>query len=376
MALWTKPRRSVRGNPAPWLVALGLGIAALTPTPAVHAQQGQPPAVIVAEARMAPWVDRVEALGTLRANEAVDLTAPVTEKITALFFDDGQMVEAGAVLVEMKSVEQAALLDEARAALADAQRQYDRAAPLAARGVSSDQVLDERRAALDGAKARLRAIESRLADRVIRAPFTGVVGLRNISVGALVRPGDVIVQLLDVSVLKLDFSVPATFLSTLKPGLKIEAKTSAYPGRVFEGLVASLDPQVDPVTRSITVRARIPNPDGSLKPGLLMVVELFKSPRETIVIPEEALMPQGRDNFVLAVVPKDSGMVAERRKLTLGERRPGEVEVLNGLAKGDKVITHGTMIARPGQPVTIQSTQKPEQPISDLIGAGRKGGSS
>lgn len=313
--------------------------------------------------------DRIEALGTVRANESVALTASVTETVSALHFDDGDRVEAGQVLVEMTSAEEHAQLTEALALADEAQRQYRRVQSLATQGTASKSLLDERGREWQTARARLTAIESRLSDRLIKAPFAGVVGLRNISVGALVEPGDLITTLDDDAVMKLDLAVPSVYLSNLVQGLPIVARTRVFEGREFSGKVRSVDSRIDPVSRSVVVRVLLPNPDRLLKPGLLMQVTLRKNPRQTLVVPEAALMPVGRDQFVLVAVPADEGHRAERREVKVGARRPGEVEVLQGLREGELVITHGNMQARPGQAVEVRAVAEGHEPLVELLGA-------
>lgn len=328
-----------------------------------------PPSVIVAEARLDRFVDRVEALGTLRANESVSLTASVTETVTAIHFDDGDRVEAGKILVEMTSAEERALLEEARATVEEAVRQYDRVKSLEAQGTAARSLLDERLRQWETARARLAAIESRLEDRLIRVPFAGVVGLRNLSLGALVEPGDLITTLDDDSVMKLEFPVPSTYLGTLDPGLPVIATARAYGDREFTGEVKAVNSRVDPVTRSVLVRAVLPNPDRTLKPGMLMRVELLKNPRQALVIPEEALVPLGDDQFVMVVDEGDGNKVV-RRKVRIGSRRPGDVEIREGIEPGEKVITHGTLKARPGQPVAIQAVDDGSRPLQALLQSG------
>lgn len=340
----------------PWLLVPALSVPA-APLP-----------VIVAEATMKPFVDRVEALGTLRANESVALTANVTETVTALHFDDGQRVKAGEVLAEMTSAEEHALLEEARATVQEARSQLQRVTSLAAQGTASQSSLDERRREWETARARLAAIESRLADRLIKAPFGGVVGLRNLSVGALVEPGDLITTLDDDSIMKLEFPVPTTYLTVLQPGLAIVARARALEDREYQGTVMSIDSRVDPVTRAILVRALLPNPDRSLRPGLLIQVELIRNPRDALVVPETALVPLGRDHFVL-VVNEAEGNRVDRRQVRIGSRRPGEVEILDGLAAGEKVITHGTVRVRPGQQVSIRAVDDGTRSLPELLGS-------
>lgn len=326
------------------LVCAHAGFAVAAPPP--------PALVIAAEVRRDAFVDRVEALGTLRANEMVTLTANTTEVVTRIHFDDGQRVQAGDVLVELSSDEEHAQLEEARAAADEARSQYERVKPLAAQGTAAKSQYDERRRELETAQARLAAVESRVADRTIRAPFAGVVGLRNLSIGALVRPGDPITTLDDDSVMQLEFSVPTTYLETLRPGLAIVARARAYGSREFRGEVKSVDSRVDPATRSIVARAEIPNPDRALRPGMLMTVVLLKDPRDALVIPESAVVSAGRQNFVFRI-DSAAGNKVQRREIHVGARRAGEAEVLDGLAAGDLVVAHGTQRVRDGQVVKI-----------------------
>jgi membrane fusion protein (multidrug efflux system) len=311
-----------------------------------------PPQVMVAEVRRDAFADRVEALGTLRANEMVVLTANATELVTRIHFDDGQRIQVGDVLVELSSEEERAQLQEARAAAEEARSQYDRVRPLAAQGTAAKSQYDERRREWETAQARVAVVESRLADRTIRAPFSGIVGLRDLSVGALVRPGDPITTLDDDGVMKLEFSVPATYLDALRVGLPIVAKARAFDSREFHGEVRSVDSRVDPVTRSITARAEIPNPDRALRPGMLMTVVLLKNPRDALFIPESAIVAAGRQSFVFRIDPI-SGNKVERREVQLGARRAGEAEVLAGLAAGDRVVVHGIQRVRDGQVVQV-----------------------
>ncbi|MEA3639088.1 MAG: efflux RND transporter periplasmic adaptor subunit [Lamprobacter sp.] len=330
--------------------------------------QPQAPGVILSEARVAQVADRVEALGTLRANESVTMTATVTETLSAIHFNDGQRVEAGDILVEMTSREQHARLEEAQARLSEAEQQYERVKSLEATGSASASLLDERRRDLRAARATLAAIESQLADRLIKAPFDGVVGLRNISLGALVEPGDVITTLDDDRVMKLDFPVPSLFLPSLVPGLTIEAQAPALGDQAFDGEVASVSSRVDPVTRSVQVRALIENPERQLRPGLLMRVELLRDPREALMVPEAAILQRGGEHAVLVVDEHADGqMVAQRREVQVGLRRPGEVEIVTGLSPGERVITHGADKARPGQPVQVRAIDDGSRPLSELI---------
>lgn len=334
-----------------------------------------PLGVIVSPVQSMPFEDRVEALGTLRANESIVLTASVTETVGALHFDDGDRVAAGQLLVEMTSAEEQAQLKEARAREREAERQYRRVQSLAEKGTASKSLLDERSREWQTARAQLVAIESRLSDRLVKAPFAGVIGLRNISVGALVEPGDQIATLDDDAILKLDLSVPSVYLATLVPGLPVVAKTAAYGERAFEGELRTIDSRVDPVTRAVVARVVLANEDRLLKPGLLMQVTLRKNPRTALVVPEAALMPSGTAQHVLVAIPDGDGFKAERRPVTIGTRRPGLVEVVSGLREGEQVITHGSVRVRPGEAIAIKAVDDGTVPLEVLL-SGAPGGAT
>ncbi|EIC22506.1 efflux RND transporter periplasmic adaptor subunit [Thiorhodovibrio frisius] len=330
------------------------------------------PGVIVTEVREGPLADRIEALGTLKARESVVITANVTDAISAIHFDDGDRVKAGDLLVEMVSIEEHAQLEEVTARMGEAQSQYDRVKSLEASGSASTSLLDERRRDLFTARASLAAIESRLSDRLIKAPFDGVVGLRNISLGALVQPGDVITTLDDDSRLKLDFAVPSLFLGSLAPGVQVEARTRAIPDQVFEGTVSSIDSRVDPVTRSVQVRALFDNNQRLLRPGQLMTVDLLRNPRQALMVPESALLHRGEEHFVF-VVTGEAPMV-DKRQVEIGTRKPGQAEILSGLNAGDRVVTHGLQKIKPGAPVKIIAVDDGSRSLKEMLAAGKQTG--
>lgn len=331
-----------------------------------------PPAapVIVENVNTGQMTDRVEALGTLKANESVTLTATITDTISAIHFTSGERVKERDILVELTSGQERAALAEARSTLQEAQRQFDRVKPLVKTGAVSGATFDQRQREYETAKARMAALRSRLADHIVTAPFSGVVGLRNISVGALVRPGDPLTTLDDDDVMKLDFSIPETRLELVHPDMQIQARAPALGDRTFEGTVKSIDSRVDPVTRAVTVRALIPNPDHVLRPGQLMTVELLSKPREALVISEEAIVSEGHKHFVYVVEESEKDpetRIAQRRQVTIGSRRKGEVEILEGLATGEQIVTHGTIRVRPGGAVVIKAVQKGDENLKELL---------
>lgn len=313
---------------------------------------GPPPAamVVVGTVERASWQDEIQALGTAHANESVTLTAKVTETVTRVNFKDGDIVEAGAVLVDLSGRAQGAQLEEAQAAYKEALQQYERQAELVKKGTIARSMLDTQIATRDAARARADAIRAALADRVITAPFTGVLGFRQVSPGALVTPGAVIATLDDIATIKLDFTVPETYFGQVAVGQEIKARSAAWPERDFTGIVRAVGSRVDPVTRAVTVRAELPNPDMTLRPGMLLTVRLLRPEREALVIPEIAAMQVGRQAFLFRVKPDNT---VEQVPVTLGARRLGQVEVLDGVGEGERIVTEGTVKLRDGSKIRV-----------------------
>lgn len=308
---------------------------------------GGPVSVLVGTVAYESFAQGMEAVGSARANEAVDITAKVSNRVTAIAFREGQQVKAGDVLVEFDSEQARANLAEAEAALRDSRSQFNRSRELFATKALSEAQLDQLQATLSMNEARVAGARSQLNDTIIRAPFPGRVGLRNVSVGSFVSPTAVITTLDDTSVIKLDFSVPEAFLAQIREGLEVRARTTAYADDVFKGKVSSIDSRLDPVSRAVLVRARIDNRDGRLKPGMLMTVNLVRADASALLIPEQALIPQGDRKFVF-VVRDDKAVQTE---VATGRRRPGEVEILKGLVEGDVIVVEGTQKVRDGLPV-------------------------
>lgn len=296
------------------------------------------------------FVERIEALGTIRANESVTLSAQVTEKVTKVNFDDGQVVEEGDVLLEFTSREESALLAEAQATLDEAEKQLVRIEGLVRNGNATKVRLDEQIRIVTGARAQVNAIEARLADRLLKAPFSGILGFRQVSPGTLVEPGIPVVTLDDIDPVKLDFSVPERFLGVLQSGLEIEAQSAAYDNQAFRGTITAIDSRIDPVTRAAFVRALLPNPDGLLRPGMLVTVNVIRSRAVTVLIPEEAVVPRETNEYVFVI--DDEGTVRQQMIVT-GRRQPGIVEILSGLDTGVRIVAEGTSRVRPGGAVRV-----------------------
>jgi membrane fusion protein (multidrug efflux system) len=311
------------------------------------AYAGAPSVVTLAPVRAERISQKLEALGNARANEAVDISSKTSNIVTAVRFRDGERVKRGQILVQLDDAQARADVAAAQAALTESESQYNRSRELLDTQALSKSSFDQLEATLKANRARLGAATARLEDTVIRAPFPGRVGLRRVSVGTLISPGNVITTLDDTSVIKLDFSVPENFLAALREGLAIRARAPAFPGRSFAGTVASIDSRVDLNTRSVTVRALLANEDGALKPGMFLNVTLANDEREALVIPEEALTPEAEHQYVFVVADGK----AQRREVRIGNRRPGSVEILAGLNAGERVIVEGTQKVRDGASV-------------------------
>ena len=327
----------------------------------------KPKPVILAPVNSRVIYDKIEALGTTRSIESTHITSSVTEKVKAIHFKDGQKVEQGQLLVELQKTEQQAELARAQAIKGERKLTLQRLRQLDKQKLASPDQLDRTRLELEQAEANIRAIQARIDDRLIRAPFDGVVGLRNISVGALVETGDLITTLDDTSFMKLDFSVPSVFLAEIKPGMKLKATASALAGMEFDGLIDSIDSRVDPLTRTVIVRALISNSEGKLLPGLLMQVDVMRNERQALVTAEAAMMPMAEQQYVMKVVGEDENVSVEKVEVKTGMRFPGYIEVLKGLSVGDRVVTHGNDKLKPGDRLNIIGIDDGAVDIADLL---------
>jgi membrane fusion protein (multidrug efflux system) len=322
------------------------------------ARQEAPATVTTVVLQPVQWSDELTALGTAKARESVTVSASVSQTISSVDFDSGQLVKRGQPLVTLTESQQSAGVAEAEAGLRDAQQQYDRNSKLADQQLIAGVTLDSQRAGLEAARARLQAQRATVADRVIRAPFDGVLGLRLVSPGTLVTPGTAITTLDDVSTIKLDSTFPESAMSQLAVGQRVNARSDAWPGEVFTGTIATIDSRVDPGSRAITVRAEIPNPDGKLRPGMLLEVGVERASHQAIAIPELALQQSGSQASVFRV---DSGDKVKQVPVQAGARRRGEVEIVSGLKAGDRIVVDGTVKLRDG--ITVEDvTPAPAAP--------------
>ena len=309
-------------------------------------------AVETAPVRTDTVLRQIRAVGTLKSNESVVIASEVSGRILEIAGVEGQEIVRGRVILRLDPAIYEAELEQARAALALSERNYKRANDLKTSGAGTGRALDEAVANLHNDQAAVTLAEARLAKTQIAAPFNGVLGLRRMSVGAYVNPGDMIVNLEQIDPLKVDFRIPENSLAAAKVGQPLYVTVDALPGQTFEGTVYAVDPQVDETARNILLRATLPNPDGKLRPGLFARVSLIVERHENaILVPERSLVPLADDQFVFRVVEGKALMT----KVVLGERVGNEVEIVNGLSAGDTVVTDGVLKIRDGSTVTVLS---------------------
>ena len=327
-------------------------VATLTLLPAfANAQRERAtPTVVVESAQIKTFPLSAEALGNARANESVDIRAKITATLMEIRFEEGQFVKKGDILVKLDDLEPVADLAAAQATQVEAEASFKRSAELFRTKVGSESQLLQDEARKKASDAMVSVAQTRLADTVVRAPFDGNLGLRRVSVGSLVGPTTVITTLDDTSIIKVDFDLPEIYMSRLKQGLTVKARSAAWPNEDFIGQVSSVDTRVDPISRSVRVRSEMANDRGLLRPGMFLTVTLVDQNVEALVIPERALIPERSVQYVFVV---GENKVAEKRAVKIGRRRPGEVEIIEGLRIGDNVIVDGTQKARDGQPVML-----------------------
>lgn len=314
---------------------------------------GGPPggfAIGVETVRVAPsvFVDDVAAVGSLKSNESVVLRPEIAGRIAAIHLREGMPAAKGAVLVALDASTQAAELRQAEANLALSQANHRRTEELYEKKFVSARARDEAGANLKVLEAAVALAQARLQKTQIRAPFAGIVGIRNVSVGDYVKEGQELVNIEDIGALKADFRLPESYLSRLRKGQSVEVSTDAMPGQTFKGTLDAIDPLLDASGRAISLRARLENPDLKLRPGMFVRVRLaFGGERQGLAVPEEALVPAGNDNFVFRVAEGK----AQRVMVKVGQRRDATVEITEGLKAGDEVVSAGQLKLRDGVPV-------------------------
>ena len=318
------------------------------------------PAIRVAPVQTDKIQVRVEGIGTGLAKESVDITANATELVVGLYFEDGQSVAKGQRLVQLRDDQYQAELLQTRINLAEQERELKRITPLYHARITAQKDFDAAKTAVSRAKTAVGIVEYQIGNRRIIAPFSGKLGMRNVSIGDLVTPGTKITTLDDVSEIKIDFRVPEKYYPEIRPGQKVGVETAAFPGRVFDGSITALSPRIDPVTRTAEVRAMVPNPDGKLAPGMLFVVTLELGEHTSIDVPEQALMSLGEIQYAYVYLPGSKRV--QRREIKLGRRSRGKAEILSGLKVGELLVVDGVLKLVDGAAVRLVDENPAKSP--------------
>lgn len=332
------------------ILLAGCEQAAPEAAPARSIDQAAP--VVVAEVSEREFSQPIEAIGTARALESVLVTSRVSGRVRRIFFTQGTAVREGDRLVQLEDDEERADVETARANAAQAQNRYERLRTLSEQGLISKDELDAQSELRKSAEAELQLAQVLLEQRTIRAPFSGVLGFRQVSPGTLVQPGTAIVSLDATQQLRAEFQVPETLLAGVQRGTTVFVEAAAYPGIDFKGEVETVGTRIDETTRAVTVQALIDNPEQRLKPGMLLTITAQARQRRAPFLPESALVPENADQYVWLIGSDDQ---VSRKRVDIGARIPGYVEVQSGLALGDRVVVEGQANLRPGRIVRIVS---------------------
>lgn len=339
------------------VVLPGKDAAAQGPGAGARGGRGQQVSEAVVASRS--FSDTIRVLGAARGAKSVNITSNSTELITRVLFTDGQRVAVGTPLVELQAREEDAGIIEARAQVNQAEREYERYRILAERGVAPRAIAEQYETALETARASLTAAQARRGDRMIRAPFAGVLGLSTVTAGTLINPGAVITTLDDTSTIRVDFPVPERYMGVLRAGLPLTATADAYGGEAFSGRIALIDSRINETTRAVTARAEFANPGGRIRPGMLMRVSVTQGQRETPAVPESAIQYEGQGAFVYRIAAGERGTTAQRVEVVTGAVEGGFVEIVSGLSVGDKVVGSGLNRIQPNAPVTVARAGAP-----------------
>jgi membrane fusion protein (multidrug efflux system) len=290
------------------------------------------------------------AVGSLRSDESVTIRPEVSGRISEIGFREGQRVEQGAILIRFDTSVQRAELQQAEANFGLSKSRLERSRDLFTKGFISAQARDEAESNFKVAQATYDLSQARLTKLEIRAPFSGIVGLRMVSIGDYVKDGQDIVNLEGIDPLKVDFRIPELYLKQLAVGQSLQITLDAFPNQTFQGKVFAINPLVDTNGRSIVIRAIVKNTEARLRPGMFARVRLlFSDERDSVAVPEQSLIPVGDEQYLFRVVDGR----AQRSKVEIGQRRDGQVEILQGLTAGDVVVTAGQLKLRDGSQVKI-----------------------
>jgi membrane fusion protein, multidrug efflux system len=359
VAWWwqNRPTASAAGDPALAATAGNAHAPAAMPAipPVGAGGPGGLTSVEVGKVEVMTLEDDAQAVGSLRSRQGVMLRPEVSGRVAKLGFNDGQRVRRGQLLVQLDDTLQQAQLKQSQAQASIARTNLQRNRDLVAQNFVSQSAVDQSAAALEVAEAQVALAEAQLARMRIMAPFDGVAGIRSVNLGDYVKDGADLVNVEDLSQVWVDFRLPERFIARVKPGQAVDVRLDAIPGQRFAGKIDALDSLIDADGRSLLVRARLDNPGGLLKAGLFARTRIVFARRENaLVVPEEALVPQGGKQYLFKVVDGAKGTVAQRLEAHLGLRLPGKVEVLEGLAAGDLVVTAGQARLGRGEAVPLQ----------------------
>ncbi|MBA6381280.1 MULTISPECIES: efflux RND transporter periplasmic adaptor subunit [unclassified Colwellia] len=306
------------------------------------------------------FIESVEAVGTARANEQVIITSKYSDLVDEINFDDGQKVKKGAVLVKLNNQEELAKVNELTANLSESQAHLTRLTKLLSSNTTSKSLVEQQEAKTKAIEAQLVSANSKVNDLIIRAPFAGVLGFREVSKGAYLDAGDIITSLDDLSSVKVDFHLPERLLTHIHVGQQVTAFNSAYQGKEFIGEITAIDSRIDASTRSIKVRATLNNKALKLRPGMLLNISVLLQVENILQLPESSIIPIENIHYVFIVRENK----AVRKAIKIGRRHPGVVEVISGLVAGEEVVVEGALKLRDGSAVSI-SGQKAETDIPE-----------
>lgn len=335
-----------------FLVAALVGLIAYLQWPTEQAAKQKRARVVsvkVTAAKVDEFTSTIAALGTSLANERVLITSSSSDIVEQVSFEDGQMVSKGDLLVRLNNQEEIAKVRELEANLAESVAQLNRFQDLYKKKATSISQVDEQEAKTKAISAQLLSARTVVQELSITAPFSGVLGFREVSVGSYVKAGDVITSLDDLSSVKVDFSVAERYLTALKIGMSVKVESAAYPEEIFVGKITSIDSRIDPVTRMVKVRANIPNQELKLRAGMLMSIVVEQKVENLLQLPESAIIPIEDRHYVFV----NAENVAKRKQISIGKRLPGKVEITDGLVAGEQVVIEGALKLRDGSAINI-----------------------
>tara|TARA_R110000868_G_scaffold353876_2_gene615101 strand:+ start:52105 stop:53193 length:1089 start_codon:yes stop_codon:yes gene_type:complete len=337
---------------------------------AIYAKQGPQQkieSVILTAVYEEDFGNSIEALGSTMANETVVITSDLTEKISKIYFVGGQNVQKGYLLVSLNDKVEQAELKAAKAELEKAKLSYQRAQNLQKSKAVSQATLQERLAVFQKSKALVEEVNARLNQLNIVAPFDGTLGFREVSVGALIQPGQNITTIDNIDEIKVDFEIPSIYLSRVTKGMKIYGLVDAFEGKEFEGKILLVNTRADPITRTIKIRGIIPNKQHLLRPGLLMNIILKDKPSKVLLVPEEALVKKGKKDFIFLVNKENNEYIVKKVEVKIGSRKKGIVEIISGLSKKDLIVLHGVHKVQSGDRVNVLAITKPNESIKNIL---------